>query len=100
MMPSRGMGAIIPQKMPGKKTITRKDDPNKVEVFKEGGMAKNWIAGAIKKPGARTKNLVFRRGRKSPLKNWQQPQRNRALKANAHALRKRSRASRKDRSCG
>ena len=37
MIASRGMGDISPSKMPGKKTITRKDDPNKVEVYKKGG---------------------------------------------------------------
>jgi hypothetical protein len=37
MMSSRGMGAIAPAKMPKAKTITRKDDPNKVEMFKKGG---------------------------------------------------------------
>jgi len=37
MMSSRGMGDISPSKMPGKKTITRKDNPNKVEVYKKGG---------------------------------------------------------------
>ena len=31
------MGAIAPSKMPKAKTITRKDDPNKVEVFADGG---------------------------------------------------------------
>jgi hypothetical protein len=37
MRASRGMGAIAPSKMPKKKIITRKDDPNKVEMFKKGG---------------------------------------------------------------
>ena len=37
MMASRGMGAVAPSKMPGKKTITRKDDPNRVEVYAKGG---------------------------------------------------------------
>jgi hypothetical protein len=37
MMSSRGMGDIAPSKMPKAKTVTRKDDPNKVEVFKKGG---------------------------------------------------------------
>jgi hypothetical protein len=37
MMASRGMGAIAPSKMPKGKTITRKDNPNEVEVFKKGG---------------------------------------------------------------
>jgi hypothetical protein len=36
MMPSRGMGDINPSKMPKAKTITRKDDPNKVKVSKPG----------------------------------------------------------------
>ena len=37
MMPSRGMGAILPSKMPKKKVIRRKDDPNDVEMYAEGG---------------------------------------------------------------
>ena len=67
MMASRGLGAISPSKMPSKKTITRKDDPNKVEMFKEGGMAKgNWIAGAIKKPGALRAQLGTKPGQPIP----------------------------------
>jgi hypothetical protein len=34
------MGAINPKKMPKKKEITRKDDPNKVAMYKEGGQLK------------------------------------------------------------
>jgi len=37
MRPSRGMGDIMPSKMGRKKVITRKDDPNKVAMYKEGG---------------------------------------------------------------
>ena len=37
MMPSRGMGAIAPSKMPKKHEITRKDDPNTVDMYAEGG---------------------------------------------------------------
>jgi hypothetical protein len=37
MRPSRGMGCINPSKMPGKKIIHRKDNPNDVEMYKEGG---------------------------------------------------------------
>jgi hypothetical protein len=37
MMASRGMGAIAPSKMPGKKKIVRKDDPNDVAMYAEGG---------------------------------------------------------------
>jgi hypothetical protein len=31
------MGCINPSKMPGKKIIHRKDNPNDVEMYKEGG---------------------------------------------------------------
>lgn len=37
MRASRGMGDIKPSKMPKGKTIVRKDNPNDVEVYKEGG---------------------------------------------------------------
>jgi len=37
MLASRGMGDINPSKMPGKKKIYRKDDPNEVDVYKRGG---------------------------------------------------------------
>jgi len=36
-MASRGMGAVNPSKMPDKKKIVRKDNPNDVEVYKSGG---------------------------------------------------------------
>jgi hypothetical protein len=55
MMASRGMGAIAPSKMPKAKTITRKDDPNKVTMYKDGGKVKSKVneAGAYTKPGMR-----------------------------------------------
>ena len=37
MRASRGMGAIMPSKMPGKKIIHRKDNPNDVEMYAKGG---------------------------------------------------------------
>jgi hypothetical protein len=37
MRPSRGMGAINPSKMPGKKIIHRKDNPNDVDMYAAGG---------------------------------------------------------------
>ena len=40
MLSSRGMGKIDPSKMPGKKTITRKDDPNQVAMYSGGGSVK------------------------------------------------------------
>lgn len=64
MRASRGMGAISPSKMPGKKTIQRKDDPNSVEVFKKGG----WIAKAIKpeNKGKLRKSLGVKEGQTIP----------------------------------
>ena len=40
MMPSRGMGAVNPSKMPKRKTLIRKDNPQDVTVYKEGGKVK------------------------------------------------------------
>lgn len=40
MMASRGMGAINPSKMPGKKIIRRKDKPQDVAMYAEGGEVK------------------------------------------------------------
>ena len=37
MRASRGMGDLAPSKMPGKKIIKRKDKPQDVEMYKEGG---------------------------------------------------------------
>jgi hypothetical protein len=47
MMSSRGMGAINPKKMPGKKEITRTDDPNKVALYKKGGKIKKMKEGDL-----------------------------------------------------
>ncbi len=44
MRASRGMGAIAPSKMPGKKTIKRKDNPEDVEMFAGGGLYANIAA--------------------------------------------------------
>jgi hypothetical protein len=51
MMASRGMGAILPSKMPDKKVIHRKDDPNNVDMYAEGGKVN--AAGNYTKPGLR-----------------------------------------------
>ena len=68
MMASRGMGAIRASKMPKKKIIERKDDPNQVEMYAEGGSTDKWIQGAIKKPGALHKQLGVPAGKKIPAK--------------------------------
>lgn len=47
------MGDIAPSKMPKAKTITRKDDPNKVTMYAEGGKVN--AAGNYTKPGLRKK---------------------------------------------
>jgi hypothetical protein len=62
MRASRGMGDINPSKMPGKKTIKRKDNPDSVDMYKKGG----WIKGAIKKPGALRSALGVKEGEKIP----------------------------------
>ena len=51
MMASRGMGDIRPSKMPKGKTVVRKDNPNDVEVYKEGGKVN--AAGNYTKPELR-----------------------------------------------
>ena len=44
MRASRGMGAIAPSKMPEKKTIKRKDNPEDVEMYAGGGLYANIAA--------------------------------------------------------
>ena len=53
MMASRGMGAIKPSKMPAKKVIERKDDPNEVDYYAAGGVVKP-------KKKAKKKRLPFK----------------------------------------
>ena len=55
MRPSRGMGDINPSKMPGKKTIKRKDNPEDVEMYAKGGKTKSKVneAGNYTKPELR-----------------------------------------------
>ena len=65
MMPSRGFGATNPAKMPKAKRRSRADGAG-FDSFKEGGMAKNWIAEAVKKPGALRKTLGAKKGEPIP----------------------------------
>jgi hypothetical protein len=54
MRASRGMGAIMPSKMPGKKVITRKDNPDAVDMYAKGGkVSKVNQAGNYTKPSMR-----------------------------------------------
>jgi hypothetical protein len=45
------MGAVMPSKMPGKKVIHRKDNPNDVDLYAEGGKVN--AAGNYTKPEMR-----------------------------------------------
>jgi hypothetical protein len=58
------MGAVMPSKMPKAKKIVRKDDPNEVTMYKDGG----WIKNAIKKPGALHEQMGVPQGKKIPSK--------------------------------
>jgi hypothetical protein len=54
MRASRGMGAINPSKMPKAKKITRKDNPDVVDMYAEGGKTSSVNkAGNYTKPGMR-----------------------------------------------
>ena len=55
MMSSRGMGAMNPAKMPRKKVIHRKDKPQDVDMYAEGGKTKSKVneAGNYTKPELR-----------------------------------------------
>ena len=70
MKASRGMGAIMPSKMPGKKIIHRKDKPQDVEMYAKGGKVKKFNgsegsevkSGTVVKEGAdipRYKNQMY-----------------------------------------
>lgn len=62
MLASRGMGAIAPSKMPNKKTIVRKDKPQDVEVYKEGGKVK--LPGLYANINAKKKRIAAGSGEK------------------------------------
>lgn len=76
MRASRGMGAVMPSKMPGKKVIHRKDNPNDVDMYAKGGKVgksvtttKGGTASAIakkllQKPGSLTAADTFADGGK------------------------------------
>jgi hypothetical protein len=67
MMPSRGMGDMRPSKMPKARTITRKDDPDKVEMFSGGGLYAN-IAAKKKRIAAGSGEKMRKAGAKGAPK--------------------------------
>ena len=64
MRACRGMGSISKSKMPGAKTIRRKDNPDDVTMYAKGG--KLDISKAIKKPGALHEQMGIPKGKKIP----------------------------------
>ena len=54
-------------KMPGKKTVKRKDNPQDVTVYAKGGKT-NFIQKAIKKPGALREQMGAKKGEPIPAK--------------------------------
>lgn len=60
------MGDINPSKMPKAKTKPRRDSTDFTQYAGGGKVAKNWIAGAIKKPGALRKSLGVKAGQTIP----------------------------------
>jgi hypothetical protein len=74
------MGAVMPSKMPGKKVIRRKDNPNDVDMYAKGGKVsksvtttKGGTASAIakkllQKPGSLTAADTFAEGGKTKSK--------------------------------
>jgi len=82
MRASRGMGAVMPSKMPGKKIIKRKDNPNDVEMYAKGGkvggkgvvVTKGGTASAmakklLQKPGSLTAADMYSAGGKTSSVN-------------------------------
>ena len=70
MRSSRGMGDMKSSKMPGAKTIRRKDNPDDVTMYAKGGKTKGKldISKAIKKPGALREQLGAKKGKNIPAK--------------------------------
>lgn len=68
MMPSRGMGAVNPKKMPSGKRKARRDDTDFTEYKSGGKVAEKWIQKAVKKPGALRAQLGAKEGKPIPAK--------------------------------
>ena len=61
MRSSRGMGAMNPSKMPKAKTITRKDNPDKVKMYAKGGKVKKYnAAGSVEDAFGRIRDIMDR----------------------------------------
>lgn len=76
MRASRGMGAVLPSKVPKKKIIKRKDNPEDVDTYKKGG--KTNFPSAVKVP----KSAKYAEGGESKVNaagNYTQPGKRKAL---------------------
>lgn len=82
MRASRGMGAVMPSKMPNKKVIRRKDNPDDVDMYAKGGkvggkgvvVTKGGTASAmakklLQKPGSLTAADMYSKGGKTSSVN-------------------------------
>ena len=67
-MPSRGMGAVNPKKMPSGKRKARRDDTDFTEYKSGGKVAEKWVQKAVKKPGALRAQLGAKEGKPIPTK--------------------------------
>lgn len=52
MKDSRGLGNINPGRRPRNTTVSEPKQPDDVKKYRFAKGGKNWIAGAVKKPGA------------------------------------------------
>ena len=68
MRPSRGMGDIMPSKMPSGKRKARRDDTDFTQYAEGGAVKGKWIQEAIKKPGALKASLGVKSSEKIPAK--------------------------------
>lgn len=74
MRASRGMGAVKASKMPKAKTITRKDDPDKVSMYAKGGKVKKYGGGdSVKGDFDRINEIINRPRRKAEPKKPEPP---------------------------
>ena len=73
MRSSRGMGAVKASKMPKAKTITRKDNPDKVEMYAKGGKVKKYNAAGSVEDAFDRINEIANRPRPKPVPKKEAP---------------------------
>ena len=68
MRDSRGIGNINPSRRPRNTTVSEPKQPEDVTKYRFAKGGKNWIAGAVKKPGALRKELGVKGDKPIPAK--------------------------------